>query len=69
MLWKVLAIPSKVSGQQPWELRPPCVWPVGRRWLQPEGGSTLQALSFPGIFAPRALAKALDEHATCCRCI
>lgn len=40
---------------------------VGRRWLQPEGGSNLQALSSPGIFASQALARALAEHATCCR--
>lgn len=40
---------------------------VGRRRLQPEGGSNLQALSSPGIFASQALARALAEHATCCR--
>lgn len=53
MLREVLAIPSKGSGQQPWELRPPHVSLVGRTWLQPEGGSHLQALSSPGIFAPQ----------------
>lgn len=53
MLREELAIPSKGSGQQPWELRLPHVSLVGRRWLQPKGGSHLQALSSPGIFAPR----------------
>lgn len=53
MLREVLEIPSKGSGQQPWELRPPHVSLVGRRWLQPEGGSRLQALSSPGISAPQ----------------
>lgn len=60
----------QVSGQQPWELRPPRVSLVGRRWwLQPTGGNNFQALSSTGIFASQALVRELAKQATCCRCI
>lgn len=67
MLREVLAIPSKGSGQQPWELRPPHVSLVGRRWLQPEGGSHLPALSSPGIFAPQGPSQGTRQACYMCR--
>lgn len=67
MLREVLAIPSKGSGQQPWELRPPHVSLVGRRWLQPEGGSHLPALSSPGIFAPQGPSQGTRQACYVCR--
>lgn len=67
MLREVPELPPKVSGQQPCKLRPPVFLLVGRRWLQPEGGSNLQGLSSPGFFASQALARALAGHAPCCR--
>lgn len=69
MLREVLAIPSKGSGQQPWKLRPPHVLLVGRRWLQAKGGSHLKPSAPQASLLPRALARVLEEHATCRRCI
>lgn len=34
VLREVAELPSKVSDQQSWELRPPPVLLIGRRWLQ-----------------------------------
>lgn len=67
MLREVPELPPKVSGQQPWELRPPCVR------LQEDGSSpreeAISSLGSPASLLPGALARALEEHAACCRCV